>query len=177
MLLLLALAGCATTPAQPEAEYKPTGEVRYHDRIATFDATHVRAPNCNLKRRDDGTWGGTLSDRPIDVSVTAVALRGVDFILSRAEAAPGKSVVTGQLQGRMFRFEWDSDQMAVRTGGSSLASTGAGGSGVSANFRGRVVGEKSSRFGPLGDVQLLGEASEENAPWPQVAFALMAVFY
>jgi hypothetical protein len=166
-LFLLVGAACATTSMQtgPEPEYTPTGEVVYYDRIATFDATHVQSPNCSLRRRDDGSWGGVLAERPIDVSVNEVTVKGADFLVSREDSRPGKSVITGQFQGRIFRFELTDDQVSIRT------------SNLSAVYPNRVLGERSAKYGTRGEVELRGEASGENPPWPQFAFALMSAFY
>jgi hypothetical protein len=164
LLFLLACSACATTPAVPEKEYRPAGEVRYYNRSASFDETRVRSVKCNLQRRADGTWGGVIDGRAIDVSVNDITVRGVDIIVNREESRPGKQVFTAQFQGRIFRFEISDDSVSVRTGS------------MSANYPGRLLGEGVSRFGPNGELELRGESSLENPPWPQLAFALIAAF-
>jgi hypothetical protein len=169
VFLALACGACATTPAAPEPEYKPTGEIVSTWGTASFDEGHVRGPSCNLKRREDGTWGGTLGvrltgNRAVDVTVDDATIRGVDFLVSREESRPGHAVYTGTVQGFMYRFELDSDRALVRT------------PNFNQNFDGRTLSEKQATYGSAYSLQLRGDASLENPPWPQLALALIAAF-
>jgi hypothetical protein len=169
--LFVTLFGCALPAVMPEAlstEYKPTGEVMAYGKSASFDAYRVRSPGCNLTKRTDGSWGGTFGDpdhqRGIDVSVDDAHVRGVDFNLNREDSKPGSLIITGQFQGRIFRFEMNATQVLVRTSATSLT------------YPGRVVGENVVKYGPMQNLELRGEASKEVPPWPQIGFALMAAF-
>jgi hypothetical protein len=167
--LVVLLGGCAgmfpTTVPEAAGEYKPTGEVHAYDTTSTFDAVRVRAPRANLTKRTDGSWGGTLGDRGVDVSVDETHIRGAELLLSREDSTANHTVITGQFQGRIFRFEWDEAKALVRTPSKSLT------------YQGRVVTEGITKYGPQGDLELRGEASLEKAPWPQIAFALIAAFF
>jgi hypothetical protein len=164
LLLALACSACATTPAAPEPDYKPTGGVVTYNRTATFDATHVRSVSCNMRMREDGSWGGSLGDRGLDVAVTDVTVKGVDLFINREESRPGKTIITAQFKGLLYRFELQGERALVRT------------PTVSLSYGGRVLGDNVARYGPMGEFELTGEASKENPPWPQIAFALLAAF-
>lgn len=163
----LAFAGCNLAQVVPEAlntEFKPTGEVVFRERTASFDDVRVRAPNCNLTKRTDGSWGGTMRDRALDVSVTETDIRGVDLRVTRSESEKGHLVISGQFLGMIQRFEIDQDKVLVRTQAKSH------------NLGGRVVSERGAKFGPFQELELRGVAGAENAPWPQIAFALISAF-
>lgn len=166
--LVVVLGGCAgmfpATVPEAAGEYKPTGEVHAYDATATFDAVRVRAPRCNLTKRTDGSWGGTLGDRGVDVSVDDAHIRGAELLLTREESTANHTIITGQFQGRIFRFEMDESKAIVRTPTKSTT------------YQGRFVSEGVTKYGPQGDMELRGEAGLEKAPWPQIAFALMAAF-
>lgn len=165
--LLLVCGACALPQVVPEAlstEFKPTGEVVFRERTASFDGSRVRAPACNLSRRTDGSWGGTLGGRALDVSVTPTHVRGVDFVMARDQAEQGKLIITGQYLGRIFRFEVLNDRVVVRTPSNSLT------------LPGRIVSERGAAYGVMQELQLRGEAGVENQPWPQFGLALMAAF-
>jgi hypothetical protein len=169
MTLFVVLAGCTLPTVVPEAqntEYKVTGEVVAYGRTATFDAYRVRSVNCNLTKRTDGSWGGTFGDqgRAVDVSVDDAHVRGVDFNLNREDSKPGSMIITGQFQGRIFRFEMDANQALVRTSAKSLT------------YPGRIVGDNVVKYGPMQNLELRGEAGKEAPPWPQIGFALLAAF-
>ena len=170
-VLFVTLFGCIPMPQTvPEAmstDYKATGEIIAYGASASFDDYRVRSVYCNLSKRTDGSWGGTFGDqqRPLDVSVDEAHVRGVDFNMNREDSKPGSLIITGQFQGRIFRFEMDSTQVVVRTSAKSLT------------YPGRVVGEDVVKYGPMQDLQLKGEAGKESPPWPQFGFALMAAFH
>ncbi len=163
----LVLGACTLPQVVPEAlttEFKATGEVRAHERTASFDAVRVRNPKMNLTRRTDGSWGGTFADHGVDVSVDETSVRGADFTLSRKDSTPEKLIITGQFQGRIYRFELDAQQAVVRAPNTSLT------------LLGRTVQDNGVAYGARGELVLLGDAGKEAPPWPQVAFALMAAF-
>lgn len=166
ILATLALSSCNFPKVMPEAlntEFKPTGELLFYNRTASFDAYRVRSPSCNLARRTDGSWGGVLAQRPIDVSVTDKRISGVDLLLTR-ELSQGKGlIITGQFQGRIYRFELDDQRLIMRTPNNSFT------------LDGRQVGPTETTYGPRGDLQLRGEAGGANPPWPQIGFALIAM--
>lgn len=166
--LVVTLVGSACTlPAVvPEAlntEFKPTGEVAMYDRTIGFDAVRVRSPRSNLSKRTDGSWGGVIADRAIDVNITANRIVGVDFMMTREKSEANKLVITGQFQGRIYRFELGDEEAMIRSPRTSLT------------LPGRVVGTTQTVYGPMGYLQLRGEAGSESPPWPQIAFALMAL--
>jgi hypothetical protein len=164
---LLLVAGCALPKTVPEAlspDFKPTGEVSLRGNTASFDAWRVRAPNCNLSKRTDGSWGGTLSERAIDVSATETQIRGVEMTMTREHTPDGKEIITGQFLGKIARFEFDGERAIIRTQRASVT------------LLGRVVGEQVVSYGSLHELELRGEAGGTTPPWPQMAFALMAAF-
>jgi len=165
-LTILACA-CNMPTVVPEAnntEYKPTGEILAYGRTSSFDAVRVRSVACNIAKRTDGSWGGTFGERALDVSVDDAHVRGVDFNLNKEDSKPGSLIITGQFQGRIFRFEMNEAQVLVRT------------SATSVTYPGRVLADGVVKYGPQQNLELRGEASQENPPWPQIGFALMAAF-
>lgn len=165
---VVAFSSCVLPQVVPEAlntEFKPTGEALLYNRSAAFDAVRVRSPKCNLAKRTDGSWGGTFAERPLDVSVTNTKITGVEFNLTREMSEGMHTVITGQFQGRIYRFEFDEKQALVRAPNTSLT------------LPGRTPGENKTTYGGRGELQLIGEAAQpENAPWPQIGFVLMAMF-
>ena len=162
----VALSSCSFPTVVPEAlntEFKATGEVLLYNRTVSFDAYRVRSPKCNLSRRTDGSWGGVLTERPIDVSVTDTRISGVELMLTREKSEGNKLVITGQFQGRIYRFELDDNRALIRGPANSFT------------LDGRQVGPQQTTYGPQGNLQLRGEAGSENPPWPQIGFALMAM--
>ena len=150
-------------PEAQTADFKPTGEVLLYNRTVSFDAYRVRSPKCNLSKRTDGSWGGVLAERPLDVSVTDKRISGVEFMLTREQSEANHTVITGQFQGRIYRFEFDDKRAIIRAPNSSFT------------LDGRQVGQNLTTYGPQGNLQLKGEAGGENPPWPQIGFALMAM--
>lgn len=166
-VVVLALSGCVLPQVLPEAkntEFVPKGEVRLHDRGASFDDVRVRSPLMNLSKLTDGSWAGTFDGQAIDVSVEGDTIRGVNIMLSRAESSPGKFVVTGQFIGLIYRFELDSDKALVRAPNNSYT------------LNGRLISENRTVYGPTQELTLIGQAGAESPPWPQFAFAMIAAF-
>ncbi len=167
VVAVVALSSCNFPTVLPQAlntEFKPTGEVLIYDRTVGFDEVRVRSPRMNLAKRTDGSWGGTFNERAIDVSVTDSHVRGVDFTLSR-ELEGAKTIIIGQFQGKIYRFELDDKQALIR------------GPTQSMTYPGRQVTPQQTTYGQLGNLQLRGEAGSENPPWPQIGFALMAMMH
>jgi hypothetical protein len=168
--LALLLSGCAALLGPemvPEAkgEYKATGEVSLLDQNATFDAVRVRNARWNLSKRVDGSWGGTVVDpgnatQAIDVSVTPKSIRGVNLVLTLESQDDQNTVIVGQFQGRIVRFELHPDVVDIRTESQSYT------------FHKLSDGV----YGPKGQFVLKGDANKTPHPWPQIAFALLAAF-
>lgn len=161
------LASTCFPTVVPEAnnEFKATGEVLLYNRSVAFDAVRVRSPQCNMTKRTDGSWGGTFNQVPLDVSVTDSKISGVNFMLTREMSDGKRTVITGQFQGRIYRFEFDDNELMFRAPAKSMT------------YPGRQVAKDQTTYGPRGDVQLRGEAGGDNPPWPQIAFALMALMH
>jgi hypothetical protein len=160
---LCVLSGCAAMfpSSVPEAatEYKPTGELNFYDKSASFDAWRVRAVNANITKRTDGSWGGVLRDEPLDVSVTPDSLTGAIIKLVREDTADGY-IITGQINGAIVRYEVLKDKLLIRTGRQSF-----------------TLGRKDANsFGGKGEFTMSGEAANPEVPWPQVGLALLAMF-
>lgn len=161
--LALSMSACTLPAVLPEVnqEYKPTGEVLLGNRSSNFDAVRVRSPRCNLAKRTDGSWAGTFDTRPVDVNVYEDRLSGIGIQLSK-RVENGKIVITGQVEGRIVRYELDDQRALIRTPAGSIT------------LDGRVVGDGITTYGPRGELQLKGDAGKDVPPWPQFAFALLA---
>ena len=167
LVVTMALAGCALPQTVPEAlstEYTPSGHVQLFNRGASFDAVRVRSPQANISKRTDGTWAGTLRETFIDVSVTDTHVRGANILLTRGDSTAGHYVVTGQVNGRIVRFELDQDQALIRT------------TTFSTTLTPRTLQADAAAYGPRSELQLRGQAALIDPPWPQMAFALVAAF-
>ncbi|MFO0598053.1 MAG: hypothetical protein U0228_22315 [Myxococcaceae bacterium] len=159
-------AGCNFPTVVPEAlntEFKPTGEVLLYNRSISFDQVRVRSPICNLSKRTDGSWAGTFNNQPIDVSVTDSRITGVNVTMTREMSEGNKVIITGQFQGRIYRFELDDQQAMIRAPAKSM------------NLVGKHVAERETTYGPQGNLQLRGDAGSIDTSWPQLAFALMTL--
>lgn len=165
-ILALSFSSCLFPSVVPEAlntEFKPSGELALHNRSAGFDAVRVRSPQCNLSKRTDGSWAGVLNDSPLDVSVTSTRVSGVDFTMTREQTDAHKLVITGQFQGRIYRFELSGEQALLRAPSTSFTLLGR-----------RAEGGRTT-YGSRGELELRGEAGGDDPPWPQIGFALMAM--
>jgi len=166
-LFSLVLAGCVLPQTVPEAlntEYQPSGSIQLYGRGATFDAVRVRGPNVNMTKRTDGSWAGTLSGTAVDVSVTPTHVRGANFLLSNQDSTRDHYIVTGQIQGRIVRFELDQNKALIRTTTQSVT------------LMPRTLTNDAAAYGPRSELQLHGQAALLEPPWPQMAFALVAAF-
>lgn len=159
LLLAPLLVTCATTQGGSSSDFVPTGEMEFLGTGASFNATRVVGPQVNMGRRSDGSWGGVLQRRPMDLSVEPGKARGVELQLAWTQT-PQKTVITGQYQGRILRFEYDQEQLLVRTPSRSLT----------------LYRKGPNHFGPMGEMVVKGEAALPEPPMPQFAFALVATF-
>jgi hypothetical protein len=153
--------GCqhaTTVPGQPSDD-QPTGGILFRGGSASFNATRVFGPQVNLSRRSDGSWGGSLYDQAIDISVRGNAIAGAYEKLN-IEELPNGVIVNGLWHEQMLRFEVTTDQFLARTPRTSLTFQKSG-DGV---------------YGPYSDLKLTGEAAQLHPPMPQFALALVATF-
>jgi hypothetical protein len=169
ILVLSAVVASTCFPTVvPEAlntEFKATGEVQIYNRSAAFDAVRVRSPQCNMAKRTDGSWGGTFNNAALDVTVTDTRITGVNFVMTREMSEGKRTVITGQFQGRIYRFEFDDKEAMIR------------GPAQSMTYPGRQVAADQTTYGPMGNLMMRGEAGGEDPPWPQIAFALMSLMH
>jgi hypothetical protein len=154
--LALALAGCATGPSAPEKPFVATGGINSTVGSASFDDDMVVGPKVNLKKVGESDWRGTLRDQTVDVTVHGDHVTGVGFTLQITHEK-NSLVVTGQLNGRIFRFERDPNRLMIRTDTRSD------------NLPRTSENEFSS-------VKFDGDAIKADPPEPQFAFALMGTF-
>lgn len=161
--LAVSMSACTLPAVLPEVnqEYKPTGEILLGNKSANFDAVRVRSPRCNLAKRTDGSWAGTFDTRPVDVNVYENRVAGTGIQLTRTQEG-NRIIITGQVEGRIVRFELDDQRALLRTPAGSIT------------VDGRVIGEGMTTYGPRGELQLKGDAGKDVPPWPQFAFALLA---
>jgi hypothetical protein len=161
-----AILGAETVP-EAKGEYNPTGEISYLERGATFDQWRVRNPHANLTKKVDGSWGGTMLDpfsvtQPIDVTVTPKKISGVNLILTLESQDEQNTVMVGQWQGRIMRFEFHPDQVIVRTGSDNTSFT--------------LFKHDANSYGMKGELILKGDANKPPQPWPQIGLAMLAAF-
>ncbi|MCI0672384.1 MAG: hypothetical protein L0Y64_18185 [Myxococcaceae bacterium] len=165
--LSVAGQGCATTGSaggQEQSDFQKSGEVVVTtggtSGSASFDARRVVGPNVNVSRRDDGSWAGPVNGQFYSFTMTPGRIAAANFTLSYEETPTGVTM-NGYIQGRMFRFEVNDTQLVVRTAsGRSLT----------------LPRYSAQEFGQSGNVKFLGEASQQNPPMPQLAFALLGAF-
>lgn len=159
------LSSCTFATVVPEAnsEFKPSGEVLLYNRSVSFDAVRIRSPLANMTKRTDGSWGGTVNNAPLDITVNENRVSGVNFSMTRENSEGNKVIYTGQFQGRIYRFELDEQQAMIRAPAKSMT------------LPGRQVGNNQTTYGPMGNLQLRGEAGSDNPPWPQLALSLMVL--
>jgi hypothetical protein len=161
VVIAFGLSGCVMAQIVPEAQgkYAPSGEMVFGDITCSFDGARVRNEQMNLSRRTDGTWIGTFQDRPIDVSVSDTHVRGPDLVL--AIDRNGDVIdIAGQWHGRSVRYQLSPAHFSVRT--------------RSHTFELDSIAPGS--YGSTGELDLRGEAAQAAPPWPQIGFALLAMF-
>lgn len=152
----LVLGGCATTPSKPPTPFVATGSINSRIGSASFDADAVAGPKIQVRNVDGDNWRGTLRDTTVDVSAQPGHIGGVNLTMA-IDQEPNDLVITGQLNGRIFRFELTPDRLRVRTDTRSddLPRTGAN---------------------EYDQVNFTGDAVEGKRPEPQFAFALVGTF-
>jgi hypothetical protein len=160
----LLFTGCALFPQplpETNTDFVPTGEISMRSSGAAFDAVRVRKPNVNLSKRTDGSWGGVMNGQAIDVSVTPDKISGVNLTLKLEESGgPKGTVITGQFQGKIVRFEIGPETALIRTPAHSVTLTRS----------------SPNTFGGRGELEFKGDAALAEPPWPQFALAMMAAF-
>lgn len=152
----LLLCACATTPSAPPKPFVATGGVNSRIGSASFSADAVMGPKINVRNVDGDDWRGTLLERSIDVSAHPGHLNGVNLTMA-IDQEPNHLTVTGQIDGRIFRFELTADKLMVRTPTRS---------------------DDLPRTGPneYDQVNFTGDAVEGKRPEPQFALALAGTF-
>ncbi len=159
-----ALLGAEVVP-EAKGDYNPTGEIAFFDRGSTFDAVRVRNPHVSFTKKVDGSWGGTIVDpgnitQALDLTVTPKKISGVDLVLTLESQDDQNTVIVGQYQGRILRFEFHPDVVLIRTSTQSLT----------------FHKHDENTWGPKGELLLKGDAGKSPQPWPQIALAMLAAF-
>lgn|GEM_PF-4439926 len=155
--LTLLLAGCAHGPSTPEKPFVATGGIASTVGSASFDADAIVGPKINIKKENDTDWRGSIKEQTIDVTDHGELISGVNLHM-KIDQQPNHLTITGQLAGRMFRFEVTPDQLKVVTDTRS---------------------DTLPRTSPsqYASVNLSGDAIDPaKRPEPQFAFALMGTF-
>ncbi len=179
--LALAIAGCATVdaasqptvpvpmsvvpPGRPGQNPGVSGEVLWADlaqaqapRRATFDDWLVNGPDVKVGRRPDGMWSGTFLGRPVTLSTSIgqISGSGIDLSVERNGAVT-------RIIGSVFDAPVNFDVSISRVKGV------AGRNAFDLSRQG--PGQYDS---PAGMLTLRGAASNNAAPMPQAALALLA---
>jgi hypothetical protein len=179
--LALAVAGCATTdaasqptvpvpmsvvpPGKPGQNPGASGEVAWADvsqpqaaRRATFDDWLVSGPNVRIGRRPDGMWSGTFLGRQVTLSTTIgqISGSGIDLLVERNGAT---TRITGTVLDAPVNLDVSISRVKGFAGGNTfdLARQGPG-----------------QYDGPTGMLTFRGAATNNSAPMPQAALALLA---
>jgi hypothetical protein len=179
--LALAVAGCATTdaasqptvpvpmsvvpPGKPGQNPGASGEVAWADvsqpqaaRRATFDDWLVSGPNVRIGRRPDGMWSGTFFGRQVTLSTTIgqISGSGIDLLVERNGAT---TRITGTVLDAPVNLDVSISRVNGFAGGNTfdLARQGPG-----------------QYDGPTGMLTFRGAATNNSAPMPQAALALLA---
>ncbi|HEY7726598.1 MAG TPA: hypothetical protein VH880_14780 [Anaeromyxobacteraceae bacterium] len=168
-LLLLVSAGAGA--------YEPTGEVSLNaggrGTGASFDEERVVGPTVNLSLTEGGAWSGDFLGITVDLSVTPDRITGSNVDL-HVEVTKGETSVRGNLFGRRVHLETGRKGVQWRMGNCSL-DLGRQKSGALQGGYGCVGG--SSRIPTVtgAKMRLIGRAGAQDAPYPQLVLALMAV--
>ncbi len=150
----------AVADVPQSSDFQPLGSIVFQGGSASFDADRVVGPRINVSRRTDGSWGGTLDNQAIDVSVSSNRIAG-SYINLHIEQTPGGMIITGQWQNKIMRFEFTPERAVVRTPTRSFTLGGRG----------------DGTYGPQGELDLSGLAAIPHPPVPQFPLALVASFY
>lgn len=155
--LTLLLAGCAHGPSAPEKPFAALGGIASTVGSASWDADAVVGPKINLKKESENDWRGSLRDQTIDVSWDGTHASGVNLHMA-VEQEGEQLTITGQLGGRMFRFEVNPQVLKVVT-----------------DTRADTLPRTSPTA--YASVNLTGDAADPaKRPEPQFAFTLMGTF-
>jgi len=118
---LVALLACATESGSTgTAEFEPTGRITLAaGNGAVFNATQVSGPKIHVKRRQDGSWGGTItgstgSQVPIDCTFQNGQFVGSNLRLSIIRVEQ-QTTISGTFNDRIVRFEFTPTEIRVRT--------------------------------------------------------------
>ena len=85
--------------------FTPTGEILYsRGNSAAFDAVTVLGPSVSMRRRDDGSWGGTLFNRAVDLTVRPSGFSGLNTQIS-IRAQSDRTVMEGMWAGHFVHYE------------------------------------------------------------------------
>lgn len=159
-VVLLGAVGCRHGDAPPKVrDFEPTGVVMFQKANASFDGARIVGPFVNMNRRDDGSWTGLLGGQPVEAAASGAGLRGVNLTLNVESSAAG-TVVTGQWQGRAWRFELRPQDVVVKAPAATL----------------NLAKKDEGTYGPEGELRLTGDAAKADAPQPQLALALLGTF-
>jgi hypothetical protein len=180
----LLLSACATVHGTPlemtvpttprTTAFASTGELRAsYGKSAAFDAWHVRGPNVNLTRAEDGSWDGTGGPEMtgLHLEVKPGAVRGAGVSLSIEKMADGFVEVGG-----LFFM----DRYSIRVSSQRITGSTRGGRCSfdlkrldPTRFGGELAcGMEITRIG----LELFGDAARGADPiLPQAALALLAV--
>jgi hypothetical protein len=98
----------ALVPAFSVYAFEPTGEIYTRVSHVKFDDQQVIGPRVNMTRRSDGTWGGWLRGRPLDITLTENGIRGVGLTLYIKRNAD-YLVLHGYYENNAIRVEWPTE--------------------------------------------------------------------
>jgi hypothetical protein len=153
-------AACATSPqAGPPTDFVATGSFEYRGIGASFNDERIVGSKINVSRRADGSWGGVVKQKALDVNVTAGQIKGVNTSVSWTDG-PNGVVVDGLFFGHLMHFEVNANQFVAQPGGRMGGFTA-----------GRIDRENF-----VGGLALRGAAADPHPPEPQFALALLAAF-
>jgi hypothetical protein len=180
----LLLSACATVHGTPlemtvpttprTTAFASTGELRAsYGKSAAFDAWHVRGPNVNLTRAEDGSWDGTGGPEMtgLHLEVKPGSVRGAGVSLSIEKMADAFVEVGGLFYQDRYFIRVSSQRITGSTRGGRCSFDLKR---VSPNrFDGDMAcGMEITRIG----LELFGDAARGEDPvLPQLAIALVAV--
>jgi hypothetical protein len=164
-LALAALSFLAPSPARaagPEAPFVSTGEVIYRN-SAAYDATRVRGPTVNMALTRDGSWGGSILQKDVMLTVTPdrIAGAGVNLVVTRKD---GTLTVEGLVNGIRVRLQASAGKFVGRVGSQQVESTREPGSDWYMN----------AGSGRQATIRFKGTAGQmPDVPMPQWVFAVI----
>jgi hypothetical protein len=184
LALVVASTACATVHGTPlemtvpttprNSAFASTGELRAsYGKSAAFDAWHVRGPNVNLTRTEDGSWDGTGGPEMtgLHLEVKPGSVRGAGVSLSIEKMADAFVEVGGLFYQDRYFIRVSSQRITGSTRGGRCSFDLKR---VSPNrFDGDMAcGMEITRIG----LELFGDVARGEDPvLPQLAIALVAV--